>query len=290
MTEIVPGALADTNRLAYSGRAPSAAVQAARARRRGLWYFTEHMLRQMRGYGWPVVVYDLGQPLLYLFAMGVGLGVVVDSAAGSVDGVPYLTFVAPALLVSTAVMTAGNEMTYPVMQGFKWQRVYFGPAASPLSPWQIGFGHTLAVTFRFVVQAAVFWLYMQLFGASASPWSWLVVPIGALSALAFATPLQAYAATLDDEGFQFAFIQRFIVMPMFLFAGTFFELDAMPVYLRWIGWLSPVWHGTELARVASYGRAVPPTLVALHLAFLLALVAVGLWFVRRSYTRRLVGQ
>lgn len=290
MTDVARGALEDSNALAYSHRAPSPAVQAARARRWGLWYFTEHMLRQMRGYGWPVAVYDLGQPLLYLFAMGVGLGAVVDSAAGTVDGVPYLTFVAPALLVSTAVMTAGSEMTYPVMEGFKWRRVYFGPAATPLAPWQIGYGHTLAVTFRFVAQAAVFWVYMQLFGASASGWSWLTVPIGTLAALAFAAPLQAYAATLDDEGFRFSFIQRFIVMPMFLFAGTFFELGAMPVYLRWIGWVSPVWHGTELARLANYGHAVAPGMIAVHLGYLLAMFAVGLWFVRRNYTRRLVGQ
>lgn len=287
MTEIAPGALADSNRLAYTGRALAAEVQSARARRFGWWYFAEHMLRQMRGYGWPVLVYDVGQPLLYLFAMGVGLGAVVDANAGSIDGVPYLTFVAPALLVSTAVMTAAGEMTYPVMSGFKWQRIYYGPVASPLSPGQIAFGHILAVSFRFLAQATVFWGLMQLFGASRSGWSWLVIPIGAVSALAFAAPLQAYAATLKDEGFQFSFIQRFIVMPMFLFAGTFFELSSMPVYLRWIGWLSPVWHGTELARVVNYGRELAPGMAWVHVGYLLALLALGLVLAHRNYARRL---
>jgi len=287
LTDIAPGALEDTNRLVYTGTSTTPAVQAARARRLGWWYFTEHVVRQMRGYGWPVLVYDVGQPLLYLFAMGVGLGAIVDANAGSIDGVAYLTFVAPALLVSTAVMTAAGEMTYPVMSGFKWQRIYYGPLASPLSPGQIALGHILAVSFRFVAQASVFWVLMQLFGASASGWSWLVIPIGALSALAFAAPLQAYSATLRDEGFQFAFIQRFVVMPMFLFAGTFFELDSMPVYLRWIGWLSPVWHGTELARVANYGRELAPGMVWVHLAYLGGLVAVGLTLANRNYRRRL---
>lgn len=287
MTEIAPGSLADSNRLAYSGRALPPGVQGARARRLGWWYFTEHILRQMKGYGWPVLVYDVGQPLLYLFAMGVGLGAVVDANAGTIDGVRYLTFVAPALLVSTAVMTAAGEMTYPVMSGFKWQRIYYGPLASPVSPGQIAFGHLLAVSFRFIAQATVFWGLMQLFGASASGWSWLVIPIGVLSALSFASLLQAYAATLRDEGFQFAFIQRFIVMPMFLFAGTFFELTAMPVYLRWIGWLSPVWHGTELARVANYGRELAPGMAWVHVGYLLALLALGLVLANRNYRRRL---
>jgi len=287
LTEIAPGALTDSNRLAYTGRATPPAVQSASARRFGWWYFAEHMLRQMRGYGWPVLVYDVGQPLLYLFAMGVGLGAVVDANAGAVDGVPYLTFVAPALLVSTAVMTAAGEMTYPVMSGFKWQRIYYGPVASPISPGQIALGHILAVSFRFVAQATVFWGLMQLFGASRSGWSWLVIPIGALSALAFAAPLQAYAATLKDEGFQFSIIQRFIVMPMFLFAGTFFELSSMPIYLRWIGWLSPVWHGTELARVANYGRDLAPGMTLVHLGYLLALLTVGLLLANRNYRRRL---
>ncbi len=287
MTDVAPGALEDTNRLVYTGTAPAPGVQATRARARGWWYFTEHVLRQMRGYGWPVLVYDVGQPLLYLFAMGVGLGAVVDANAGTIDGVPYLTFVAPALLVSTAVMTAGGELTYPVMSGFKWQRIYYGPLASPLTPGQIAVGHLLAVSFRFLAQASVFWVLMQLFGASRSGWSWLAIPVGALSALAFGAPLQAYSATLREEGFQFAFIQRFVVMPMFLFAGTFFELTAMPVYLRWIGWLSPVWHGTELARVANYGRDLAPGMVVVHLAYLVGLVVAGMWLSTRNYRRRL---
>ena len=289
MTDIAPGSLADSNRLAYSGRALPPGVQGARARRLGWWYFTEHILRQMKGYGWPVLVYDVGQPLLYLFAMGVGLGAVVDANAGTIDGVRYLTFVAPALLVSTAVMTAAGEMTYPVMSGFKWQRIYYGPLASPISPGQIAFGHLLAVSFRFIAQATVFWGLMQLFGASASGWSWLVIPIGVLSALSFASLLQAYAATLRDEGFQFAFIQRFIVMPMFLFAGTFFPLSAMPVYLQWIGWVSPMWHGTQLARMASYGMANPPWLTAVHVLYPLALILAGQWWAGRTFAKRLVG-
>ena len=243
----------------------------------------------MRAYFWPILLYSIGQPLLYMVAMGIGLGTLVSSGVGSVDGVDYLTFVAPALLVSTVVMSVTAEMTYPVMAGFKWQRLYYAPVATAVSPGQIALGHLLAVVIRFLGQSAVFWVIMLMFGAVSSGWatSMLVIPIGVLAATAFGAPLQAYASTLTDEGFQFAFIQRFVVMPMFLFAGTFFPLSVMPVYLQWIGWISPVWHGTELARLVTYGAPVPPSMLVVHLGFLLACTVVGLLLAVRFYTRRL---
>ncbi len=279
----------DSNVLAYSGRAPEHTVMAARARARGVWYYAETVLRGMRAYFWPVLLYAVGQPLLYMVAVGIGLGTLVDAGAGAVDGVDYLTFVAPALLVSTVVMSVSAEMTYPVMAGFKWQRLYHAPLATALTPGQVALGHLLAVVLRFVAQSAIFWVIMLAFGAAPSGWalSMLVIPIGVLTATAFGAPLQAYASTLTDEGFQFAFIQRFVVMPMFLFAGTFFPLSAMPGYLHWIAWVSPVWHGTELARLASYGAPMSPTMLVVHLGFLTACTVVGLLLGVRFYTRRL---
>lgn len=286
-TTCTPAAPRDLTRLAYSGNIPDAATRARRARRWGWWYMTEYQLRNMRRYGWPVLVYDVGQPLLYLLAMGLGLGAIVDANSGAVDGVPYLVFVAPALAVSTSVMTAASETTYPVMSGFKWQRLYYAPAATAVSPGQIATGHLLAVSLRFIGQATVFWILMSLLGATSGPASLLLIPAAGLAALAFAAPLQAYSATLREEGFQFSFIQRFVVMPMFLFAGTFFELTTMPPYLQWIGWISPVWHGAELARAATYGHALTGLTAAIHLGFLTACVVVGHVWARRNYRRRL---
>lgn len=277
----------DSTRLAYSGRAPAHTVMAQRAAVYGIWYYAETVLRGMRAYFWPIMFYAAGQPLLYMVAMGIGLGSLVDAGVGAVDGVDYLTFVAPALLVSTVVMSVSLEMTYPVMAGFKWQRLYYAPQATALEPGQVALGHLLAVVIRFVVQSTIFWVVMLFFGAAPGAWSWVVVPIGVLAATAFGAPLQAYASTITDEGFQFSFIQRFIVMPMFLFAGTFFPLSAMPVYLHWIGWISPVWHGTELARAVSYGAPLSPLMTTVHLTFLLGCTVLGMVLAVRLYTRRL---
>ena len=278
----------DATALADSGRIPPHAEMAARARRFGWWYYAETYLRGMRAYALPIAFYAVGQPLLYLVAMGIGLAALVSGGVGTVDDVDYLTFVAPALLVSTVVMSVSGEMTYPVMSGFKWQRLYYGPAASPVSPGQIAVGHFTAVAIRFTIQATIFWVVMQAFGASTRLLtSLLLVPIGVLAAMAFGAVLQAYAATVRDEGFQFSFVQRFVVMPMFLFAGTFFPLSVMPVYLQWIGWISPVWHGSQLARVASYGASVEPWLMVVHVLFLVACVVGGLLAAVRVYRWRL---
>ncbi|MDC5698329.1 ABC transporter permease [Intrasporangium calvum] len=279
--------IADLGRLAASGRVPPPEVMARRARRWGWWFFVEAWLLGAKAWAVSILLYMVVTPLLYLTALGLGLGTLVDRGAGSVDGVPYLVFVGPALLVSTVVMSVGGELTYPVMAGFKWQRLYYGPHATPATPEQIAVGQLLGVMIRFVVQAGIFWLLLVLFDAAPSGWSWLSVPVAVLTAAAFGAPLQAFAASLEDEGYQFAFVQRFIIMPMFLFAGTFFPLSVMPVTLQWIGWVSPVWHGTQLARQATYGAAEPLWLTAVHVVVLAAMALGGILVGRRIYARRL---
>ncbi|QIK72444.1 ABC transporter permease [Propioniciclava coleopterorum] len=227
----------------------------------------------------------LGNPVLYLAAMGLGLGSIVQQP---VDGVPYLTFVAPGLLVSTVVSTGAQFGTWPIFGGFKWQMNYLAAQATPLEPKQMAQGEALAIGVRLLVQALLFWMIGFAFGAWPSPGSVAMVPIAMLAALAMFTPLMAYAATLQEEGLQFNFVQRLIVMPMFLFAGTFFPLGAMPIYLQWIGWVSPMWHGTQLARMVAFGLDVPPWLAVVHVVFLVGLFLGGLWAAGRTFTRRLV--
>ena len=223
-------------------RAHPPEVSAARARRWGAFYYAEQVLRVMKGYGWSILMYSVGQPVAYLFAMGVGLATLVDAEdAGAFGGVSYLAFIAPALLVSAAVMTAANEFTFPVMDGFKWRRIYYGPHASPLTPEQIAAGQIIAVTLRLVLQSAIYFAAVALFGASPSGWGWAGIVVATLAGLAFGLPLMAYSASIREDKGQFALVMRFIVMPLFLFSGTFFPLDTLPWAVRWIGWISPIW-------------------------------------------------
>nr|WP_256870878.1 ABC transporter permease [Paenarthrobacter nitroguajacolicus] len=269
-------------------RAHSPEVSAARARRWGSFFYAEQVLRVMRNYGWSVILYSVGQPVAYLFAMGVGLASLVDAnSEAAFGGVSYLEFVAPALLVSAAVMTASGEFSYPIMDGFKWRRVFYGPHASPLTPQQIASGHIMASSLRFLLQSLVYFVVVAMFGASPSPWGWVSAIVATVAALSFGLPLMAYAASIKQDKGQFALVQRFIVMPLFLFSGTFFPLDSLPIAVRWIGWISPVWHGTELGRVFTYGMDQNPLLTITHVVFLLATATVGWILVRRQFVKRM---
>ena len=261
------------------------AVLAKRTRRWGWVQYSSYRHAAERPFLGSSLAVALGNPILYLAAMGLGLGSIVRQ---DVDGVGYLWFVAPGLLVSTVVSTGAQFGTWPIFGGFKWQMTYLAAQATPLEPRQMAQGETLAIGVRLMIQALLFWLLGFLFGAWPGGASLLSVPIATLAGLAMFTPLMAYAATLEEEGLQFNFVQRLIVMPMFLFAGTFFPLSVMPVYLQWIGWISPMWHGTQLARIVSYGLSVPPWLVAVHVVFLVTCFVGGLWLAGRTFTRRLV--
>jgi len=267
-----------------------AALAAGRKPRRwGAWYVALHRFRVMKSYTGTVVVAGLGSPLIYLYALGVGLATIVDANLGTeaVDGVSYLVFVAPALLASAAITVASEEFTYPVMLGYKWNPTFAGMSASPLRPTQIVDGVILSVAIRMLVNLVLFFALILVFGAAPSPMAALMIGAGLLGGIAFGAVLMGYTSTLEEDTGQLAMVMRFVVLPMTLFSGTFFPLSVFPIWLQWIGWISPLWHSTELARVFSYGYAEPIWLTIVHVAYLVALTLIGWAWARRIAVRRL---
>ena len=260
-----------------------------RTRRWGSWYVAEHRLRSLRTYAQTVIVTAIGNPLIYLYALGVGLATLVDGNAGGagVTGVSYLVFVAPALLASAAIAVATDEFGYPIMLGFKWNPIFFGMNASSIQPGQIINGIVISVAIRMFVTCVIFFLFMLVFGAAPGPFGWLAVLVALLTGLAFGALFMAYSATLIDDSGQIAMVMRFVILPMTLFSGTFFPLSVLPVYLQWIGWISPLWHGTELSRVFAYGLTEPLWLSVVHVLYLAGLLVVGWTLARRITVRRL---
>ena len=257
-------------------------------RRHGSWYVAETRLRVMRGYLQTMIATGIGTPILYLYGLGVGLATLVDAnmSHGS-HQVSYLVFVAPALLCSAALTTATEEFSYPIMLGFKWNPTFFAMNAAPIAGGQIINGVAISVIFRLVAQSTVYYLFMLLFGAIPGPFGWLTIFVGVLTGMALGTMLMAYASHLEEDKGQFNYIMRFGVIPLTLFSGTFFPLSTLPVWLHWIGWISPLWHGVELSRVLSYGYEEPIWLSVLHVAYLVALIVIGWWLARRLAVKRL---
>ncbi|MES2092779.1 MAG: ABC transporter permease [Actinomycetota bacterium] len=259
---------------------------AAKPRRFGSWYVAEHRIRGIRSYYKTLLFTAIGSPFMYLFALGVGLATLVDNSSG-LGGTSYLAFVAPALIASAAVTAAVEECTYPILMGFKWNPIFFGMNAAPISGNQIVNGIFIAVLARLLPTTLIYYLVMLVFGAAPSPLGVLDIPIALLTGMAFGLVIASYMATVQEDVGQPAFIQRFIVTPLFLFSGTFFPLSQMPVFLQWIGWISPLWHGTELGRVVSYGAIEPGWLTLVHLLYPLALCVYGWRRTQVVVTRRL---
>ena len=255
----------------------------------GTWYVTEHMVRAMRAYGWTIVVGALGQPILYLLGLAVGLAALIDAPIS--DGgqeVSYLVFVAPALLMTASIAVASEEFSFPVMSGFKWRRYFFGFSASPLSPGQIAGGVVAGASARMIFVVVAYYVFLWLFQAVPNPATgWITIPIGLLAGLAFGIPFMAYAASITEDKGQFALVQRFVFMPVFLFSGTFYPLMTLPLWLQWIGWVSPLWHASELGRMVTYGKPIAPALVVVHVGYLLVLAVGGYLLGRRFFQKRL---
>src|ERR671910_1377742 len=233
----------------------------------------EHWLAQYKRVWRGTVGTSLVNPLLYLTALGVGLGTLVDQTQNAPGGVPYLDFVAPGLLAAAAMQTASTESSWPVMAAIKWSRVYHAMIATPLTERDAFVGHQLFVVTRVLTSAAAYLAIIAAFGAVSSWLGILVVPVAVLVGTAFSMPMAALAASVEDER-AFVTIFRFLIVPMFLFSGTFFPVTQLPLAFELIAYLTPIWHGVELCRMLTLGTVeLWPALG--HAAYLLAWTVVG---------------
>jgi lipooligosaccharide transport system permease protein len=236
---------------------------------------------------WRGTIYSsILNPLLYLGAMGIGLGTLVDKhGTGGIGGVSYLAFLAPGLLAAQAMQTAMGESTYPVLASVKWLKTYQAAAASPLRPADLFHGHLLFTAMRLAMNCVIFLAAMAAFGAVRSAWVLAAVPVAVLTGMAFAAPIDAYAVTREkDQGFAMLF--RFGMIPMFLFSGTFFPLSQLPAWIRPLAYITPLWHGVALCRELSLGTATWAGALG-HIAFLAGVTAAGVYAGAKTYRRRL---
>jgi lipooligosaccharide transport system permease protein len=244
----------------------------------------EFFLTQYRRVWRASAVSSVVTPVVYLLALGVGLGVFVDRSADLPGGVSYLEFVAPGLMAATAMQIASFESAWPVLSAIKWDRQYHAMLASPLRVRDVMLGHQAYFAFRFLLTATVYLVVIAAFGAVDSPFAVLAIPVTVLVGLSFSAPIAAWAAHSLSEA-SFVAIFRFLILPMFLFSGTFFPISKLPAPLEVVAWFTPLWHGVTLCRDLTLGNLSAADLG--HLAYLLAFTAAGLLAARFTYRRRL---
>ncbi|HVL53406.1 MAG TPA: ABC transporter permease [Vitreimonas sp.] len=228
-------------------------------------------------------------PLLFLTAMGVGLGLYVDRSSNeALGGLSYLEFLAPGLLAASVMQAASFESTFPIMGGLVWSRIYHAMYASPIDARDIALGNLAWIALRLTMIAIVFTLVITALGAASSPLIVLAIPAAVLTGMAFAGPIAAFSATQRTPE-KFAAIFRFGITPLFLFSGTFFPVENLPDAIEPLAWLSPLYHGVALTRGLALGTAVDqPIVMLIHVLVLSVITMAGAIAAVVMIRRRLV--
>ena len=233
------------------------------------------------------------QPMLYLLGLGVGVGALVDRNTGAdatLGGLTYVAYVAPGLIVTTAMALGAGESMWPVMGGLKWQRNYHAIAATPLDARDIVLGHATWMASRCVLSGSAVAIALTLF-PSTRTWGLLpTVIVAALVGLAFAMPIMAFSVNSEYDG-AFAGIQRFVIIPLFLFGGAFYPLSQLPDVVQWLAKVAPLWHGVVVSREFTTSDRVGDTIdwlaVALHCTYIAMWALAGIVVATRRLRRKL---
>ena len=222
---------------------------------------------------WLLIVSGFFEPLLYLLAIGFGVGALVGSSI-VLNGrpIPYAVFVAPAMMASSAMNGAIYETAFNFFFKLKYVKLYDAVLATPLGVADVALGEIAWALFRGTLYAAGFIIVMAALGLVRSWWSLLAVPAAMLLGFTFAAVGTAAATFVRNwQDFDLVLI---VMIPLFLFSATFYPITLYPGPLQAVVQLSPLYHGVNLLRSLTTG-SIGPSLV-FDLVYLVLLGAAGL--------------
>jgi lipooligosaccharide transport system permease protein len=219
-----------------------------------------------------VIVSGFFEPLFYLMSIGLGLGALVGPVHVGDQLVPYAAFVAPALMASSAMNGAIYDSTFNVFFKLRYAKTYDAILATPVGVGDVALGEIGWALIRGAIYATAFLVVMAALGMVRSPLVVLALP-GALL-IGFAFGAVGMAATSFMRTWQDFDLVQLVILPLFLFSGTFYPLETYPDALRVIVELTPLYHGVALLRDLSLGIVEPGILV--HVAYLGLMGLAGL--------------
>ncbi len=225
---------------------------------------------------------NLADPMIYLFGLGFGLGLMV----GHVDGVSYIAFLAAGTVGSSVMMSASFESMYSGFSRMHVQRTWEAIMHTPLALGDIVLGEIVWAASKAMLSGAAIMLVAGLLGYAAFPSMLAALPVIALAGLAFASIAMIVTALAPSYDF-FMFYQTLVLTPMLLLSGVFFPITQLPSLARHAAHALPLANAVDLIRPAMLGR--PAEDVALHAGVLAAYAlggfVVSAWLFRRRMMR-----
>jgi len=268
----------------------SAAVAIAEARigRRGESVYSgrartiiERSYLAFRSSTWIVVATGFLEPVLYLVSFGFGVGKLI----GKIEVAPghfvsYAAFIAPALLATSAMNGAIYDATWNVFFKLRFDRVYQGMLATSLGPLDVALGEIGWALLRGALYAIAFMSILGGVGLITTPWALLAIPCAVLISFGFAAV--GMAVTTYMKSFEQMNLINIVLLPMFLFSGSFYPLSIYPGWLQAFIKALPLWHGVALIRSVSLG--IFNTRLTWHIVYFVVMIALGLYFTTRRLT------
>ena len=243
-----------------------------------VWFRNFRVWQKLIG---PALVMHFGEPLIYLFGMGFGLGALV----GKVDSMPYLTFLASGLVASSAMMTASLEGTYSVYTRMVPQNTYSALMATPIEIDDIMAGEILWCATKSLFSGIAIIIVASLLGAVASWHALWAIPVVFLSALCFSGPAIVIACFSPGYDF-FNYYFTLAVTPMFVLGGVFYPVSSLPDFLQVMVNLLPLTHAVDIIRPLIAGTELKN--IGLHISVLVIYVLVFYYLAVVLVRRKLI--
>ena len=226
---------------------------------------------------WMIVISGFVEPVLFLLSFGYGLKDLVGDITVAGQPVGYVAFIAPALLATSAMNGAIYDSTMNVFFKLKHDRLYHGMLATSLGPMDVALGEISWALLRGLSYSIGFMAIVTPLGLIPSMWGILAIPAAVLIAFGFAS--FGMAVTSYMKSYQQLEVVNVVLLPMFLFSGSFYPLDVFPEWLQTIIRLFPLAHAIDLVRGLTLGNI--SWALAGHAMYFVVMIVIGLFFTTR---------
>ena len=232
-------------------------------------------------YWWTSLIGALGEPVLYFLAMGYGLGAFIHS----IDGIPYLQFLAPALVCSAVMNSASFETTFSAYTRMEIQKTFHSIAVTPVAVSEVIAGEILWGATKSLLSGGVMFGAVAALGLVHSWHALWLLPVLVMEAILFSALGMLMTSFARDYDF-FTYYFTLFLEPMFLFSGTFFPLSSLPGWFQKAALILPLTHPVAIARALFVGSG--SGWVWLRIGWLAFLAAFFSWWSIRRMVKRLV--